>query len=670
MFCNNCGNELNENTVFCPVCGNRIENNVNETTNAVNTNSDNNGVDTSSNGFARPTSLDDNDSNLNNAQFEDVNYSQNNGQTEAEYSENAQAGYVGDMYSEPVYSKPKSKKKKIILASIASVLVITLVAGFIWWDDISFKFASSDEKFHTIQGDSIESLAGSMSEAVTVVGDVVEVMSAIGGEGEISNDNVLMGMNGASVEVKLGDDIKEALIDKINGSISGAAMSDVAYALDMEALEDVDVDLSVIDSSVIEWIDSIGLDGEVVIDNKAFSIDYGYTINSVDIAKAKCALEYDSGNLYLSAPELLEKSLLVEGLLNELDTESLLVGLDEFSQIMEVIPDEKVISSLVCDYAKCIINAIDGVKETSETVSINGVSQKLSVYSVTIDENDLVNIAKALMKQVRDDKQLHDIIIDVAEFSGENGEEIVDMLVEGIDDGLKMMDSEDIADNMPSVDIELQVYADGREAVGMVIISEDMEISYINVDDGAKVATELMFVTPDGDFGFSGSGKKSGNKIDGEYSINVDGQDIVKFVTSGLNVDKLAQGDLEGTVTISLSDEIKNVSSMFGDFGEFLDYSIVLTGTSEGNSSSSFDISLNNGSNELVVGLKVTTRKDAKKSVEIPAQSDCLTLDMGDDITDELMDIFTPETFIDRLKEAGMPSKYVDLLDELKDYAK
>lgn len=667
MFCNNCGNKLDENSMFCPVCGNRIENGTVENAEVQTPN-----LNSTSNGFTVPTDFDSGDMSRNNVNYESDTANEVNSQpveqVQTTYTEDPQPGFVGGVSSEHGYSKPKSKKMKVILASIASVLVVTIVAGIIWWDDISFNlFASSDEKFQTIQADSVESLVGSMAGTLNTVSDVVEVVSAVSGNGEISDGNVLMGMNGASIEIKLGKDIKENLIDSINDSITDAAMYDIDDSFGMVALDDIGLDLSVIDSSVIEWIDSIGIDGEVIIDKKAFSIDYGYTLNSVDIAKAQCTFEYDGGNLYLSAPGLLEKSLVVEGLMDELDIDFLASEFEQFAEMLKIIPDEDVIESLANKYIKCIINAIDDVKETSQTVTVNGVSQKLSVYSVTIDEEDVVNIIKALMKQVRDDKQLHQIIVDVAEFAGEDGNEIVDMLVESVDEGLQMMNSTDMTANMPPVDIEVKLYADGREAVGMSVAAEDVEMSYLNVTGSGKVATELMFVTPDGEFGFSGSGKKSGEKVDGEYSINIDGQDIVKFTTKGLDMNKLSQGDLEGSITVSLSEDIKNISSMFGDFGEFLDYSIVLTGKSEGNNAHSFDISLNNGKDELVVGLKATTRKDSKKGVTIPDKNNCLVLEEGDDIDDEIMDIFTPETLIDRLKEAGMPSKYIDLFDNIKE---
>lgn len=674
MFCKNCGNNIADGQVFCPVCGTRAE--------EAAAPADNAGFQPASNGFSAPSDLGENDGafggQVNEVPSQEPAFQQAQPSYEApaqqpvmqqqapqevyqnvespafhsEQQDSANFGtypdFVGGVAPAPVPVKKKSNKMKIIFSSIAIVLVITIVAGVIFWDDIAFKFASDEERFQTVQSGSVEKLAGSVAGTVSVVEDFSELLTALGNGGQISKDNFFMGMNGAGVEVSLGEDLKSEMA------------GDAAFAID--------------------WLDSAGINGELVVDTNAVGINCGVSLNSVDIATAQCAIETESGDVYVTSPEVFEKSIKVENVVDMSELSGVARELEPVMQMFAAMPDEKVIESLIVAYTNCVVSSLDDVKEGSETVQVNGVSQKQTVYTVKISEDDIINICKAVLKKAQNDEKFKKVLIDLVKVSLSAGyeggdedmyedaikefEENYDM---GIEQAIMMLSSPQIKEEMPEFDIDFKLYAMDREATGFSISAEDFEFSYKNVESGSKVATEFMIETPDGGFGFSGNGTKKDGKVDGTYAISFDdgsiGGDLVQITTKALDTKKLFEGDLVGTINIAFGEDVKMMGSMLGDLANFVDYNISLTGKAEGKNGHSFDVSLNNG-DELYVGLKITTKKDKNQKVNIPKEGEYVVIEDEYDFEEVAQSIANFDGLFDKLEEAGLPSMFVNYMEE------
>ncbi|MBQ4630488.1 MAG: zinc-ribbon domain-containing protein [Clostridia bacterium] len=674
MFCKNCGNNIADGQVFCPVCGTRAE--------EAAAPADNAGFQPASNGFSAPSDLGENDGafggQVNEVPSQEPAFQQAQPSYEApaqqpvmqqqapqeayqnvespafhsEQQDSANFGtypdFVGGVAPAPVPVKKKSNKMKIIFSSIAIVLVITIVAGVIFWDDIAFKFASDEERFQTVQSGSVEKLAGSVAGTVGVVEDFSELLTALGNGGQISKDNFFMGMNGAGIVVSLGEDLKSEMA------------GDAAFAID--------------------WLDSAGINGELVVDTNAVGINYGVSLNSVDIATAQCAIETESGDVYFTSPEVFEKSIKVENVVDMSELSGVARELEPVMQMFAAMPDEKVIESLIVAYTNCVVSSLDGVKEGSETVQVNGVSQKQTVYTVKINEDDIINICKAVLKKAQNDEKFKKVLIDLVKVSLSAGyeggdedmyedtikefEENYDM---GIEQAIMMLSSPQIREELPEFDIDFKLYAMDREATGFSISAEDFEFSYKNVESGSKVATEFMIETPDGGFGFSGNGTKKGGKVDGTYAISFDdgsiGGDLVQITTKALDTEKLFEGDLVGTINIAFGEDVKMMGSMLGDLANFVDYNISLTGKAEGKNGHSFDVSLNNG-DELYVGLKITTKKDKNQKVNIPKEGEYVVIEDEYDFEEVAQSIANFDGLFDKLEEAGLPSMFVNYMEE------
>ncbi|MBQ4528255.1 MAG: hypothetical protein II998_09295 [Clostridia bacterium] len=635
MICKNCGNNVNDGQLFCPSCGSRISDD-SAAPEAANVN----------NGFAPPSGLGESNAPAGASSYApqgQSGYAHTPEPPSPTVSETAPVepgtAYKADDFVggvEPVYRK-KPKGKKIFFSVVAVVLVAAIGLG-VWFFGFRNDYSSKDpkDKLKTIQVSAVDKYASRAASFTDIVDDFGEVMLTLFGDGTISADNMFLGLNGAGVEVTIGDEIKGKLEEEIGmpGSMS--------------------------------WLNSAGIDGDIIINQSALGLNLGFSMNSTDIVTAKCVLDSTDKSIYLSSPELLTKSLKIPNAFDMSDLEYELAemksAMEELKSMLAYFPEADKLEKMANNYLGAIIGALNDVKEAEKNVEVEGVSQKQVVLTAKITPKTVTSIVKALVKEAKSDEDLHNIIRDFAAAQGLNGDDIINKL-KGINDSQINEFCDSIENSMPEFEAYLDCYT-GKEGelYGIGIRYESLEIAFRNVENGSKTATELVFVTPEGQFGFSGNGEMNGDILNGTYSIKFNGMNLVDITATNLNSKKLDEGDLEGTLTIAFSDEANNILSGLGvytDLSMLTGIKLELTGSAVSDTESNLKIAVYTNES-LFVSLDIKTRSKHDATVDIPADY----LEINPELTDEgeFFSIISIDPLIANLQSAGLPSEYIEML--------
>ncbi len=176
-------------------------------------------------------------------------------------------------------------------------------------------------------------------------------------------------------------------------------------------------------------------------------------------------LNYVNNGIYLEAPKLLNKVILLE---DDLDSTSLFnvdtSALDKLN--LDYINDMETIVKIMKDSLANYVTNKD-ITTSKETISINNKNHNVTTYKVVLEGEKLENLLNNLQKNLTNDK---DLMNDYAS--------LLDVDVDDVKDA--------ILDNPLLLDkLEIEVYREGMldKYVGGKIIIDDEELEVLNTDD-------------------------------------------------------------------------------------------------------------------------------------------------------------------------------------------
>ncbi|MGN1126567.1 MAG: zinc-ribbon domain-containing protein [Ruminococcus sp.] len=599
MFCKHCGRQIDDNVDICPNCGKSVK--------AVDSGSvasdEQHGAD----------NLNKNTVEVNPQDVQPVNPvtpTENSETPQTTVSENTNVqkdfGVNTDYQVQP---KKKRKLPKVLaivgVCVVAIAVVVALNFSFILGTLIK-TFGSPSDYMRFVEAKGVTSFASNVAEAY---GDnILELFS--------SDDSQT-----GNLSVKLSDEGRELLT-----SLAGTG-------------EDVDLD----------WLKEANLSVTSNRDGDSQQVKLGIGLGGKDIISADCILDTENKEVYFALPELSKKYI-----------KSDLDGMDEFSfddidKIKEALPEESNLSEMIEKYAGVIIDTLDDVDLDDGSLEIKDTDEDCTELTLTISERQVLEICQEILKEAEDDDELMDLIGDLVEsvesVSGTTGIDVDD----SIDDlSGKVEDELDSLDGDGEEVFTLVDYVNGRhEIIGRSIEVNDEEVlSYGKVEDGDNVYYQLKI----GDeFVINGEAEESGDKLDGEFAVEADGEEVLIVETKDFDLDKLEDFELEGTLSVKPGAYFSEAS------GSAIPVAISDVALEMKFLEESADISLLMQGEELITISANTETKDSE-SIDIPDDSDVCDVSDQTALSDYLtsMDV---NSIIDNLKDAGIPE---ELLEEIQ----
>lgn len=691
MNCGNCGKELQTGDKFCMTCGWRVPEETVPVTNAAQPNTGDSDktviLSATMQETVQASVPQGNVFQGNTAPQTDAfqgNVFQGGAAPQAGAYQMAAAPQVSDVPKGKKPKKEKVKKEKsgkkggLIVAAIGAVAVIAggVVAAFNWdvvTNTIKSTFSSPQDYYASVEKDNFSNMAASAANAYQTM--LREPMSSVSDMYEsVTSGEIYEGGYKGEIVIELGDSAMENLMDTLSYQ------------------EELPFDIS-------EW-NRIALEYETYSGDSLINAAAGLTIGDTGLISVDTLLDYKDSALYLAMPELSESYLGIsfEDVMADYEDalqsmEEMTEYLDAIQEIVKVLPDAKQAQALLTKYFDVIIGCVDDVDKESVKLEVGGVNQKCTCLKVTIDGKTLVKAAKALCKELKDDKDLKKYITDFVDAVSEQAEaldmaeelgmeldadEIYEQFQSMCDEILDTIDENE--EEIPEFELVMSVYVDSKGHVcgrefELEVEEQTMTLLVANTENGSNVGFEASLLIDDGDvengFVFEGSGKKNKGKLDGTYALTVMAQGekkkMMNVSVKQFDLDAMEKGYLNGSFGLSIADDLleemeeripEEVYSMLEEM------ELVFDLTSNENAAK-FKVSLNQGK-ELYASLSISSEKVSDKKLSVP--SDAIMIEDIEDPEDSLKEYWMTidwDSMIEKLEEIGFSDELIENLNDL-----
>ena len=605
MFCTNCGKELKDGTKFCPICGSKQE-------------------------ITEPAPVVE------------------------EPAPVAQEPVPVAEEPAPVAEEPKPKKKKgkgkaiiISVAAIVAVLGISVAAAFPYVKDFVAKtFLPADKYYQSIES----SVINDSSE------NIVTTVESIKKWSDTARDNFKALKKGESVKgsshfegKKISTDLTVSLGDSLMSLLSDMAV------VDLTSLNEV----------------TLGIDVSQKEDLASF--DLNFLLGKDKVITAQAVMDIN-GDMYVSVPELSDTAMKFNiyemagvGSLEEIyNTPEMEEAFDAIFALIDALPSGEECADLVDTYTDVVLENLDDVEKSTDTVSVGDIEKKVTVIEVTIDEKTLEKVVLSLAREMEDDDVIWDFLEKlVALDSGANAKEYVREMKDMFED----FDKDDIKGAFEGFgEIKLNTFVDAKGSIlGREIEYMDYTFSFITLENGKNIATEIIADIEGMSFEIKGEGTLKKDTLNGTYTITAMSQDIAEIEVKNFNI---KDDNFNGTFTVKPSKTISSMLSAYetddieDELGVSLDslgidlsdIALVIDFKGE-EEKSSFSLALMSKSKE-VVSFAINTSLSEIKSINVPEK---FTKVASEEDIEKWASTIDPITFI-----SSLPQPIADIISQFE----
>lgn len=406
-------------------------------------------------------------------------------------------------------------------------------------------------------------------------------------------------------------------------------------------------------------------------------------LNKTDLLSVNMLMDVLAGEIYLQVPELNEKYVGLEGYDAELygaDELELYQEMQERSaKMLEAMPEAEEVEKLLVKYMKLALDSVDDVNRKQKTLEAGGVSEKCTELEVTIDGKCLADMMESVLTEMLKDKELKKLIINTVDSMAALDDDLLDEVGSGEEAYEEFTDEleemlEDV-DELKNLDGELimKVYVGSKgRIVGRTLEAAESDgagtICFLLPESGKNAGCEVSVTTDDGSrIVLTGSGKKAGDKLTGSYQLEYDDTSLVEINVSGLDLEQLKQGYLNGTFTLAPSKMLGTLlTGSISGYGSL--YATMLA-----DMELKLDSQMSKNSGKVTLGLlydeeeivNLTASVDVGKGpgTDIPDAGSLIMLEDDEDLAAWLEGIDW-DKFLGSLEKAGVPE---DIMEELRD---
>ena len=484
------------------------------------------------------------------------------------------------------------------------------------------------------------------------------------------------GKNDIFDEYKTGYKSIQKSYKDINGDVNfslEATLGDKAKALLDEAGSTIGTDLS--------WIESGRADVAVDVQEEQVGFDIKASLNGQDIGSVNAILDANSEKAYISSPEVLgDTALEAEG---DFDSEEFMEMIatytETFSKYAEMYPDPDKFNKCATKYTDIISKDLSKC-EIEKSKTAGDVTAKYTQLEIEVDNKTALQIADDLLTEFEDDEELKELLRPLFEAQLESPE--YQDLFEDYDEYWSMIeesassakdeveatledyeDDEDLVEDMVTV----YVYVDGFNFKGIAVEPEEGEgrMEFFTVEKGNNSGIRFSFDDGYGtEYLFEGQGETKKGLLNGTYTFKSGDAEYFTVEVKDFDQDEFEKNrDYKGDFIVSLgegltSDLTDETSQMFG----LAKYDISFD-TKGASGTMGLDILVDD---ESLAKVTMSYSMEDVDDMKIPSES----VDIEAMTEDELFDFIKGiklDKLIDNLEKAGVPEEYYQTLSEIND---
>jgi len=416
-----------------------------------------------------------------------------------------------------------------------------------------------------------------------------------------------------------------------------------------------------------DWLEALSFFVSTDSLKSASKAEVGISLNQKQLLSLLMMYNVEDGIGYAQIPELNEDYLGIEieefceryGL--DMDRNDINEIYSIFDEIYDNLPDQKKVEKIMKRYSSLVISCIENVKQDTEEVNVGDLSKKYTVLTATIDEETLQKMCEEMIKELKKDKDIKEILTDILslqdEIDSKDVYEEFQNLLEEAEDEIEALSKYDF-------EIEWKTYVDNEGTiVGRAVEIEGVEISSLFVHTGGKFAYEFNVSANGANVALEGSGKMNNRELNGDFKLKVMGMTVVKLRAEDVKVKELKDGYFNGNVEISLAGM---VASLIDSSEAGLPVSVgdlkLKTTMKNTESESSFKISLCE-KEDLLAAVSVMSKNGKANKVKFPAKNNVVMIEDQSDLMEWVGGIDL-EGFLEELKKT-VGDDVVELLEDV-----
>lgn len=414
----------------------------------------------------------------------------------------------------------------------------------------------------------------------------------------------------------------------------------------------------------LDWLHSIVLQTNVDESELLTQTELAVGLNDTRIISLQVIGDVANNIGYLRVPEMSDTYLRTG--LGSVDVYSLFqtptVDAAALQALMDKLPDADEMTRIANKYLSLFFSQPDTVKRTTETVTIEGISQTMTVLTVTMDATQFRDACIAVLEAAQEDMQLKQIVgvflECIQQMYGQDSAAAVYAGIPTAEEVWKQIPAT-IAQykNMPTSTqpaLTYRVYVDSQNNVygrSFAAPKDNESWSFLCLGNANHFAVEFRQDNAYEKLTVTGSG----NLETSSFRMCIDGQPVACVDVLSLDMAAMQQGELMGTFRIYPSEEFWNemktglqgspIAELWGD--TMPEIQLVY-------SSACMEMTLQAGQKMIA---RVTTELKEKEAEQVSIPTDAM--DANDPRFDATVDL---EGVWENLRAAGMPQEYVDAL--------
>ncbi len=320
-------------------------------------------------------------------------------------------------------------------------------------------------------------------------------------------------------------------------------------------------------------LESLGAAGSQISDAlDAMTITYQTTVNG-NKAMATAVVEYEgapmlnlkvvqdsaTGEYWISIPELNNQAIYIPG---EFVSEGM--TLPDTEAIRDILTSKE-LKTVALRYLELIVNGLTSVERNTEEVTVDGVTEKLTVLKCRLTEADAQKMTLNILEKLKTDEDVKTLVFAVAKkIAASDAEEAYQSFLDGIDEAIEeCRDFDDSDDSEDDIDeLCFDVFLSGNALAGFrfeIPYSEEMSenaelfdsIILVSVKDGEKFGWQLSFGKT---MVIVGSGEDKGKDgISGEFVWTMQDMEFMKLELENF---VSTQTEASGVIKLKLGEAI------------------------------------------------------------------------------------------------------------------
>lgn len=496
----------------------------------------------------------------------------------------------------PQKKAPKKKKKPLFWVIVAAAVILLAVLGVAFGDNLFYAVIPAETRLQLAYAGQVKTLAADVS---TIYDQVLEgIDSSVTGTGEL--------------EVEVSEQfLKDAL-----GQDLGVNTLQLSY----EMIQDMEQN-------------RIGLEMTV-------------SCQKTKLADLQVYLDMQAGEMIIHIPDVFQQPIRAE---LDMDYDAAAVSGMLASMDFDFMPEGALIEKLLPKLVKVAVMEVDDVEAELDSFSAGGVKQTATCLTATITEETIYNMAIAVLKELKSDKDIKAVIKDFYAVMGESFgyyedadefyKEYTDALSATIADLRDMEGDEEIC--------EILTYVDGNnDILAIELQAEGGKIFFGEAKKGAERGFELS-VKVDGETMLlaKSKGTEKGKLYNGKFTLEYEGEEYLIVDLKDMNTEKWVDGTFSGKMTLRLGEAAAMQMPSLVSTAKL----VITADTADNSGKMTLEVFVGDTSMGKIT---MQSKVEMKGSVTMPTGA----------VDAEYADFPNIQVLFDRLKEAGVDE---DLVDDL-----